>query len=276
MMISHTPTRRLFLLGWLSIWSTGCAYTPDSMPPFRDPSSIEGGKAASRPKRSVSYDFGLGTNPPVAKKSTRYGENASSGDHPCHHPQQQPITQPHTNVESLARPLFVEAIAQYWVEHETGKAASRPKRSVSYDFGVGKNPPVAKSTRYGENASSEDHACHHPQQPITQPHTNVESSSRPLFVEAIAQYWVEHEAVREYPSPNRIIPATASKGKKRTYPVFIVPKRMTGDGILRIQGTHSLPSVIATHTPGRHFELNTPWVEMLIHEQQKKLAIAAP
>jgi hypothetical protein len=197
MMISHTPATGLFLLVWLSIWSAGCAYTKDSTPrhPFLAPTSIQGGKAVSRPKRSVSYDFGLG-----------------------------------------------------------------------------KNPPVAKSTRYGENASGD--TCHHPQQPITQ----QQSSPRPpLFVEAIAQYLVEHEAVREYPSPNRIIPATTSIGKKkRAYPVFIVPKRMTGDGILWIQGTHSIPSVITAQTPGRHFELNTLWVELLIHEQQKKLAVAAP
>jgi hypothetical protein len=75
----------------------------------------------------------------------------------------------------------------------------------------------------------------------------------------------------------------------------IIPNRMTGDNVSRIDhparknrydhssswmafvvADQAAMAVAVAHIPGRHFELNTPWVELLIHEQQMKLASVAP
>jgi hypothetical protein len=101
-------------------------------------------------------------------------------------------------------------------------------------------------------------------------------------IEAATQYWVDYESVREYPSP---LPAEARndtpKKKKKQHPPLI-PNRLTDDSQLKIvAATPTSSTVQSPHPPrvlvqpsmrsGRSFDINTAWIELLIHEQQTKL-----
>jgi hypothetical protein len=160
---------------------------------------------------------------------------------------------------------FVSPSSKVW------KMTSRTKPRASYNLGLGRNPPIVSESK--ETASFR--------------RVNF-NEYPPAAIEAVTQYWVEHEAVREYPSPhknaakNAILRRTvkestdkdkdASKKMVRSSRV-IFPNRMAGDDVLRIH--HADQEAVAVwQTPGRHFELNTPWVEMLIHEQQMRFASA--
>lgn len=115
-------------------------------------------------------------------------------------------------------------------------------------------------------------------------------------------YWVEHESVNEYPSPMKQVQqrcdvtsssvqqtVTNDNGgtKKKQHPPLI-PNRLTDDDILKIvsdyQSEDQASSVsksdryvvkaIAhpTMRSGHDFDINTAWIELLIHEQQMKLS----
>jgi BRCT domain type II-containing protein len=168
------------------------------------------------------------------------------------------------------------------------KTTSRtPKLRASYNLGLERNPPIVFE-------SKDTTSCN-----------RVNFSGCPsTAIEAVTQYWVEHEAVREYPSPHknaalrRTVKESMDKDKKASKTKArssrsIFPNRMTGDDVLRIHNaaqesnTHCTSTgrmdfvaadqeaVAVWQTPGRHFDLNTSWVERLIHEQQMKFASAA-
>lgn len=117
------------------------------------------------------------------------------------------------------------------------------------------------------------------------------------------QYWVEYESVNEYPSPLQIIPQKsemkASVGhdttrndvtaKQKIQHPALIPHRLTGDEVLKIvshspnegrtssfnknDNTNVVKAFAQpTMRSGQEFDINTAWIELLIHEQQMKLA----
>lgn len=167
---------------------------------------------------------------------------------------------------------------------------------ISYDLGLGRNPPVMNQSSTtqevvgGWNPSS-DHWKKHV--------VSKSSSSSSSFVRAWqppksslgivdeTRYLVEFESVhreqhveiRKYTSPNTS-PMDASNNNNKNNPRIrskpIFPFRGTDNDTLRIidVATDHNPavsgSVAIAQTPHRNYELDTPWVEMLIHEQQAK------
>lgn len=146
-------------------------------------------------------------------------------------------------------------------------------KRVSYDLGMGRNQPVRSAT-------------HKP--------AFINVDSRPVVIEEAAQYLFEHESVREYPSPlvaaiNRetlkaqaAVAAAAKVGSPQkqssstSFPVLI-PNRVTDDSVLKIvpsihPAAEGKPCAVAQQsmTTSNQFDLNTAWIEMLIHEQQQK------
>jgi hypothetical protein len=106
-------------------------------------------------------------------------------------------------------------------------------------------------------------------------------------IETATQYLVEHESVREYPSPLPVeVPINALPKAKRAHPPLI-PTRLTDDSLLKIvaeppgassssRSSTMPPKVLVQPSmrSGRSFDINTAWIELLIHEQQTKLAPA--
>lgn len=123
------------------------------------------------------------------------------------------------------------------------------------------------------------------------------------------QYWVEYESVNEYPSPLEPVQQSVKsdttslvdqhlmkngssapkKEKKLLQHVPLIPSRLTDDKVLKILSPNrrkedhpssfntdkndSVVKVIAhpTMRSGHDFDINTAWIELLIHEQQTKL-----
>lgn len=156
---------------------------------------------------------------------------------------------------------------------------------VSYSLGLGKNSALSySSTTYGQNDSID-------------------------IIEAV-QYWSDHQAVNEFPNPaliarvrSTMLESTAqtlvsqytraaknSKKESTTAPPRIIPQRFFGDQFpittevhhreqqhgdvvdLNNDRSSTIPTMKSRKTVVRQFDLNTPWVEMLIHEQQVKFA----
>jgi hypothetical protein len=129
-------------------------------------------------------------------------------------------------------------------------------------------------------------------------------------ISTATQYLVEHESVHEYPSPllwirnnNDIaeLPVVnenekITKKMKKQHPPLI-PNRLTDDSELKIlQPSHSSSSFVSSSVQqqsslllpntmpiprvlvqpamrsGQSFDINTAWIELLIHEQQMKLS----
>jgi len=124
------------------------------------------------------------------------------------------------------------------------QSASTTESRVSYDFGIGKNKPVVPKTD-----------------------GKIHGKARNIY--QVAEFWSEHDAVNEIPNP---LVVQAAANKPRLAP--IVPLRLADD-YLSIHHDHSEEHSQPTMTakaPVQEYDLNTPWVEMLIHEQQVKFA----
>ena len=138
-----------------------------------------------------------------------------------------------------SRPAASQLVAKFGVE-SANPAASR----VSYDLGLGKNPPVVQSS----------------------------SSITPWDVQRATAFLVDHEAVNKIPHPPMLSAATHNtKPKREVKP--LIPIRLADD-ILHISQGHASETPTMIPVGGDSFDLNTPWVEMLIHEQRQKLSIA--
>jgi len=146
-----------------------------------------------------------------------------------------------------------------------------------YDLGLGKNSPVH---------------CH-----TTTPNELVDgaaSSSLPAAVVSEAtQFLVEHEAVidRARYAPQLLLPQAESERRKAaaaaTRPVPLTGSRITDDSVLRIRpatttnaagaavlsATTSAAQAVGSKLVG--YDLNTAWVELLIHSEQQRAAAAA-
>jgi hypothetical protein len=130
------------------------------------------------------------------------------------------------------------------------------RRRVTYALGLGKNQPMLGASTTGGTVVGEEIAEE---------------------VYQAVQFWTEHEAVRSIPSPyenfkaaEKAMAAAQSKPKTRSGPIF--PARLEED-LLSIFHHHGEESSRPTmYGSIQELDLNTPWVEMLIHEQQLKFA----
>ena len=110
------------------------------------------------------------------------------------------------------------------------------------------------------------------------------------------QYWVEYESVNEFPSPRQQLPVQLRsdtskssvdqpvttneiKGKTKKQHPPLIPSRLTDDKVLKIVSQNQreeqyVVKAIAhpTMRSGHDFDINTAWIELLIHEQQMKLS----
>jgi hypothetical protein len=121
---------------------------------------------------------------------------------------------------------------------EQTTSTSQPPK---YDLGLGKNPPViGKRTANIEEMSTYD----------------------------AARFWMIPEAVSNYPSP---LKRKQEQPKKRK-PQQVIPSRMAPDAV-DISGTNSEAKAVFQVKPV-DLEMNTLWVEMLIHHQQNLMAAA--
>jgi len=146
-------------------------------------------------------------------------------------------------------------------------AVQRPYRTT-YDLGLGKNQPVT----------------------LTNPLQNSKASEERTVYEAI-HYWNEYESVREYPRPQSSTSTSTSTsipaGKARKVLPVVNPTRQNRD-VLAIWSNsdgrrkehpqqhqiirESAAPTIMTSFSSRPVKLdvNTVWVEMLIHSEQIK------
>jgi hypothetical protein len=132
-------------------------------------------------------------------------------------------------------------------------------RRVTYSLGLGKNQPVLGASTTANTITSEE---------------TVDD------VYQAVQFWTGHKAVRNIPSPNENLKlAEKLKADEQSKPPkssarHIVPTRLAQD-LLSISNHHHVgeesrgPTMIGDV---QAMDLNTPWVEMLIHEQQLKFA----
>lgn len=107
-----------------------------------------------------------------------------------------------------------------------------------YDLGLGKNKPLTK----------------HP------------STSLPTDVQTASQFWGAPEPAVEYPSPRERRSEKNNDDTKRgntSTPIF--PRRQSED-VLHIREDRTIKQ-----TSAAQLDVNTVWVEMLIHDQQRKL-----
>merc|ERR1712176_1388274 len=139
------------------------------------------------------------------------------------------------------------------------------RKRVFYDLGLGMNPPI-------KPVGAANHIA------VAQ---NVEEETAGVGVRKVefdldpTRYLVEYEAVRPFPQPTRKENPT---NKKRSRPV--IPTRLVGDDVLRIETTASSREFepdtteplavqqMVAFAQTRQIDPNTAWVEMLISEQQ--------
>ena len=139
------------------------------------------------------------------------------------------------------------------------KSLSSAKRRISYDLGIGKNKPVTKK------------ACSNvaPKKRLYQ--LADASIEQQKDVYQVAKFWCVHQTVHDIPNP-LAIQAAAKKKPKGVTP--LIPHRLADDFLAIYHDRteqHSRATIMAK-APVNDFDLNTPWVEMLIHEQQVKAA----
>jgi hypothetical protein len=123
----------------------------------------------------------------------------------------------------------------------TKKAESETR--VKYDLGLGKNLPVKGS------------------QQAFQPHHNVQHA---------AKYWMVSDSTHSFPQPssqherNTSESAISMSTAKKLRP--IIPSRFSDDAIHISHSEHEAQAVWTLHP--NEVDINTMWVEMLIHHEQ--------
>ena len=164
---------------------------------------------------------------------------------------------------------------------KTKQLVQQQQQTTNYNLGIGKNPPVyGKSSKFNAN--------------------------NPIDVrESTTQYWIEHEATREYPSPQLLVEASLSRphqslssssslstpqsaSTKRSPPLSTVqPKRRSQDALhiqhprtsttasTRDAATGFQPAAVVLlpsihRTSNAQLDVNTVWVEMMLHNEQMK------
>ena len=92
---------------------------------------------------------------------------------------------------------------------------------------------------------------------------------------AAAKHWQPYESTRAYPNPAFVVERSQAK-QQRQIPV-IQPRRHNRD-LFEISNAprenHDAPPTMIAKEPLHRFELNTPWIEFLLHEQEVKHSLA--
>ena len=122
-------------------------------------------------------------------------------------------------------------------------------RKPTYSLGLGKNKPLCS--------------------PSTACVENIEDATR---------FLVEHESVRDYPSPLTASADTSKATTTTTKPKKVLPKvqlkRKATDSLsIGNDDISNIPQI--RQTSSAQLDLNTVWVEMMIHSEQSKLVPAA-
>ena len=190
-----------------------------------------------------------------------------------------PISQPSSFDKILAYPRTKEVptaidTSTHRKEDDSVAFFNKQERSTAsrstYDLGIGKNKPVLSKR---DNDGTFNAA-------VSQPQSVFEAT----------RYWSDHEAVREYPSPTQSTEdmfANDIKPKKAL--PMVNPTRQAHDVLTILVGTNSSPlddpstttaeqrqqkkhpiMVPSTEQRGPQLDVNTVWVEMLIHSEQLK------
>lgn len=165
-------------------------------------------------------------------------------------------------------PIHHPAYQQQQKERE--QQQHQQQRTISYDLGLGKNAPVGF----------------------------IQSNVHPDddVYEAV-QHWDHHQTVNEYPNPEVVAQARAAmmesiaqkasaevqanrrQSAKRRTMRKVIPQRFFGEQFpiteqqqQKVDTPRTIPTMESRESVVRQYDLNTPWVEMLIHEQQLKFA----
>jgi hypothetical protein len=196
-------------------------------------------------------------------------------------PMKAPITQTTSN----------DAVV--FVNNDMAKRKKK-KKKIKYDLGIGKNNAI----------NNDNDNCNN--------NNNLSSSGQGLINPNPTQFLVEHEAVRSYPSPtnnnnqNDKEKGNSANNKKKKLPIISHVRK--SEDVLYIQdptndageyhngdnnnfGAHSIiipinnyhyssSSVVGDDINNKSaevvkFDLNTVWVEMMLHNEHKKLISAS-
>lgn len=134
--------------------------------------------------------------------------------------------------------------------------AKSPQRQFKYDLGIGKNKPVINK-RVDETSTND-------------------ASIDPT------QFLVEHEAVSTYPSPMDWNSNHNTKSARKNLPK--VNHRRHSEDVLHIRDSHSIlnvendrnndnsshPVIVPIHSAAK-LDVNTVWVEMMLHNERSKV-----
>lgn len=135
----------------------------------------------------------------------------------------------------------------------TPSNATPTRQRATYTLGIGKNQPV---------------------QPFNPTFVSRGRVWDGRTIQAATQYLVEHESSREFPAPTVaatpiVETARGASPKKKTYPT-LTPNRVTDDSVLKIiRRPRQTPRAVRQQSM-MQFDVNTAWIELLIHEQQQE------
>ena len=148
--------------------------------------------------------------------------------------------------------------------------ASQKVKAAKYDLGLGKNPPVLNNNN-NQN------------KPTKSAFGDIEDD-----VYRASQHWNDHQAVRSIPSPlDPETYGTHNTGGQHSHLSLSVKSTHTiqynrqSEDVLFIyepssnssrENTQKKPTMVA-NTQGAQLDMNTPWVEMLLHSEQSKAAV---
>eukprot|EP00547_Thalassionema_nitzschioides_P016075 CAMPEP_0194234450 /NCGR_PEP_ID=MMETSP0158-20130606/2156_1 /TAXON_ID=33649 /ORGANISM="Thalassionema nitzschioides, Strain L26-B" /LENGTH=222 /DNA_ID=CAMNT_0038967619 /DNA_START=117 /DNA_END=782 /DNA_ORIENTATION=- len=148
---------------------------------------------------------------------------------------------------------------------------SRTTRTA-YDLGLGKNAPVnnnktgAKRQSNGDGAGGEERSA-----------TSSSRGRRRNYYsnthEIITKYWNDYEAVNEYPNPNNNNNNNHNEKKNqveiKSKPQQPIPVRLAQESV-SISGAGGVDTRAKFQVNPTELDMNTLWVEMLIHHQQQQ------
>ena len=134
----------------------------------------------------------------------------------------------------FARPFEVEEFPSVFTRRTT---ISRTK--PTYDLGLGKNKPL-----YGKSTHMTDD---------------------------ITQHIIEHESVRPYPSPLDDDEASTQQGARKVLPKIQLKRNSKDELYIQNSSDEVVPHISNVSDEGQ-LDINTVWVEMMIHSEQMKVA----
>lgn len=155
----------------------------------------------------------------------------------------------------LSKPTFVPKPKKV-SEQSSNNPTSQTTKSLPprYDLGLGKNKPVVNKKR-------KQHQQEQREKPSVLSTTTYDA----------ARYWMIPEAVNNYPSP--LNEESKPPTKKKILPK-VQPLRMVSDELLDISGQNKDATALL-YGNAVDLDVNTLWVEMLIHHQATTQAATA-